>query len=486
MRSLLLLTLSLTAVLVLGASGASAWQRDPDTRVDATNAVGSVLKLLAPPATVGDGDTAAVGVGDEPVGIGSSAYPTVSTSSSGTTFWVDNTPLSGDCPQATYPTIQAAVNASGPKDTVKVCPGTYPEQVRIEGHAHDGLRLESLTPLGATIQWPAVETAPLALVHFQAADDVTLRGFTISGPYTFAGCSPERHEGILVENAFNERIDHNHITMIRNSVLALRGCQEGDAVAIGHRFSVVTLCGGTVPGSARLDHNLIDEYQKNGVQVFNEGSSAVVDHNEIVGPANTVQPHAASNGAVVLCEAAASVDHNVIRGNHFTGLFTLATSGGVIIADTPANSSSVDYNRIFDNDYGIETDSQIGLDISHNDVFQHLTDGIVLCGPMFGCDPTEQIVLRSNDVEDNLGSGILLLDADSNLLKTNHVERNGTAAADTTDGIRLDTGSAGNLVLENHMEDNLTHDCHDSNAPANTWRNNTGDTSFPLGLCKAS
>ena len=89
---------------------------------------------------------------------------------------------------------------------------------------------------------PTVETPPLALIHFQDADNVTLRGFTISGPYTFPACSPERHEGILVENAFNERIDHNHITMIRNSAPTLRGCQEGDAVAIGHRIG---LCGGT-------------------------------------------------------------------------------------------------------------------------------------------------------------------------------------------------------------------------------------------------
>jgi hypothetical protein len=62
--------------------------------------------------------------------------------------------------------------------------------------------------------------------------------------------------------------------------------------------------------------------------------------------------------------------------------------------------------------------------------------------------------------------------ADSNLLKTNDVEGNGTPAGDTTDGIRLELASAGNLVLKNLMEANVTHDCHDDSAPANTWRNN--------------
>jgi pectin methylesterase-like acyl-CoA thioesterase len=104
--------------------------------------------------TLGDLDTTPAGTGDVIVGATDlTAYP-ASPSSSGTTYWVDNTPLSGDCPQATFVSIQAAVTASGPNDTVKVCPGTYTEQVQITGAAHDGLKLESLTPLAATIQWP--------------------------------------------------------------------------------------------------------------------------------------------------------------------------------------------------------------------------------------------------------------------------------------------------------------------------------------------
>jgi len=37
----------------------------------------------------------------------------------------------GSCGGPNKPTIQAAVNASSPGDTVLVCPGTYPEQVTI-------------------------------------------------------------------------------------------------------------------------------------------------------------------------------------------------------------------------------------------------------------------------------------------------------------------------------------------------------------------
>lgn len=119
--------------------------------------------------------------------------------------------------------------------TIEVCPGIYNEQVRIVGHSHDGLKLRSLKPQQATIHWPAVETAPLALVDVDSANSVVLRGFVVSGPFTYDGCSPDRHEGVLIEGGASLLLNDNHITQIKNSVPALYGCQEGDAVSVGRR-----------------------------------------------------------------------------------------------------------------------------------------------------------------------------------------------------------------------------------------------------------
>jgi parallel beta-helix repeat protein len=391
-----------------------------------------------------------------------------------------------DCPNAQFTSIQAAVNASGPHDTVKVCPGTYREQIRIVGHVHDGLRIESLKPLQAVIEWPAAETPPLALVYFNLADGVTLRGFIIKGPFTFPGCSPDRHEGILVDDAFDERIVHNHITLIRNSVPALFGCQEGDAVAIGRRTTLIGTTG-TTPGSARVEHNRIDEYQKNGVQVVNPGSVGHITHNVITG-SSAVQFIIASNGVVVFGGATALVDHNVISNNKFTAS---ALSTGVIVAETPPGSSSVNHNRLFDNDFGIQADTATNLDISHNDLFHHVSDAIVLCGePDFFCGALTASKIRNNQIVENGGSGIALFGANSNLLQVNHVERNGVAAGDTTDGIRVDAASMQNRIAENHLEDNVTHDCHDESVgpgtagTANFWVNDQGNTQNKPGLCK--
>jgi len=479
--------LTLVASPVLGTGSAPAWQVDPDSTDPAGFAM-SVIGLPAPDPTIGDTDTTAVGVGTDAVGIDDSLTnppPDPADKDPGHIYYVDNTPGT-DCKATPYTTIQAGVDASGPGDTVKVCPGTYPEQVRINGHGHDGLKLESLKPLQAVIQWPTPESFPRALVDFNTVDHVTLRGFTVTGPYpTFP--AGDRHEGVLVENAFDEHIHHNHITMIRDVNPGQRGNQEGDAVAIGRRTTVAGTPA-TDPGSAHVDRNLIDTYQKNGVQVVNVGSSAHVDHNVITGP--TAPNLAGPNGVVVIRGAAAAVDHNLISNNQFGAA---PISSGVIVFQAPAGSSRVDHNRIVDNDNGIQTYiQQTGLEISHNDVFQSLADAIVLCGDATrGCqEPVTGNVVRQNKVEDNGGSGILLLDADSNLLKNNQFENNGTAAiGDTTDGIRVDVYSTENEILNNHLANNAFHDCHDdsigsgSGGTANTWNGDKGQTENRDGLC---
>jgi parallel beta-helix repeat protein len=292
--------------------------------------------------------------------------------------------------------------------------------------------------------------------------------------------------GLLVDDAFDERIFQNHITLIRNSLPALYGCQEGDAVAIGRRTDQAGLTG-TTPGSARIEHNLIDEYQKNGVQAVNAGTIAHITHNVIRG-SSAVQFIIASNGVVVFREAVATVDHNVISNNKFT---PFALSTGVILSEAPPGSSSVSFNQIFDNDFGVQADTETNIEISHNNLFNNRSDAIVLCGATaFGCGPLTANKIRNNEIVDNGGSGIAFFDADSNLVKTNRIERNGVSAGDATDGIRVDSASTQNRISENHMSANRTHDCHDDSAglatagTANFWVNDQGDTENRPGLCK--
>jgi len=498
-------TCALVASLVFGAGQALAWEKDPDTTAGSATSV--ITGLLPPDATIGNLDTTLPGIGDDAVGIDDSltsppADP--ADSNPGTTYFVDNHTASDDnCPATPYTTIQAGIDASGPGDTVKVCPGTYPEQPLVMGHSHDGLKLESVKPLEAVVKWPAVDmpsaTYPSGshhLLEINTANQVTLRGFTITGPFNSGGCQVDRHEGVLVSNAFDGHIHHNHVTMIQDTNVLLYGCQQGDAVAIGWRNF-------PTPGSARVDHNQVDEYQKNGIQAVNQGTSLKADHNVVTGPNNAgVRAITAPNGFSIFNKAAATVDHNIVSNNHFAR-FPLST--GIILDESPAGSSRVDHNRVFNNDYGIESDTQINLEISHNDVFSNTGDGITLCGDAASlCGAAQDNIVLKNHITGNGGSGIILYSGttpsgvSSNLLKDNLIENNGGTppailGETNTGGMHADHYSTNNTILNNHMQDNIAFDCYDESTPgpgtagtSNTWQGDRGQTSSPPGICSAS
>jgi len=156
------------------------------------------------------------------------------------------------CPNAQFTSIQAAVVASGPGDQIKVCPGNYTEQVRIEGPQHNGLRLFSQVPLQAVIRMPLAELLPRSVVLVRGARDVDIRHFTISGPFAFPACAEalDRHTGVRIVDG-SATLFGNHITEIRNANPALFGCQDGIAVLVGRQFE------GQV-GTATIRNNLID------------------------------------------------------------------------------------------------------------------------------------------------------------------------------------------------------------------------------------
>ena len=104
----------------------------------------------------------------------------------GTTRYVDGDghASAGNCDGSghAFQHIQAAVNASGHNDTVIVCPGTYQEQVVIEGD-RDGLTLRSSREFKATIKTPPSlsegDVGGTVLVLVNRTDDVTIQGFKL-------------------------------------------------------------------------------------------------------------------------------------------------------------------------------------------------------------------------------------------------------------------------------------------------------------------
>lgn len=406
-------------------------------------------------------------------------------------------PPGTSCNNPGYATVQAAVNAAAAGDHINVCPGTYTEQVTI-GPGKDNIRLRSTRQWEAVIKAPAVMMADpfmnlaFTIVRVAGAQNVTILGFTITGPGP--GACGSLHYGVRVYSGGSADILGNHITDIRDTPPppSVSGCQNGVAVLVGRNVDATT-------GSARIIGNVIERYQKNGPTVDGTGSYAEIAHNRIlgVGPTATI----AQNGVQASRGATADIRHNFVSRHIYTPQAVASTgmilfqSGGVL----------TEHNTLTANDVGIYAIGTSGSTTAHNDVRASTFDGIALDsetasvaahnkvrennGPGIGVYDSQTSTVDHNKVEGNSDSGILLDNSDMNTVSDNQVRNNGTANGDTTDGIRVDLLSTGNTLQNNHLKNNVTHDCHDNSAgsgtanTANFWLNNHGDTSSPPGLC---
>jgi len=338
------------------------------------------------------------------------------------------------CPNATQTSIQAAVTAADPGDKIKVCAGNYVEQVRIDGSGKNGLKLEAQkhTKLvqsqaadpttEAIIRYPAAAAllpdAEKFIVRVRTAVGVKITGFRITGSSGPLLGNSLRF-GVKVDGNGEAQIDHNRITEIRD--IPLSGAQNGVAVQVGRQAE------GEV-GTAKIDHNLIDRYQKNGPTVDNVGSFAEIDHNVIIGQ----NPASAQNGVQVSRGATGDVHHNEISENSFGGDPAAGTGAGVLLFQPAVGGVKVSHNEAFLNDDNISLSNADGEEIAHNELY------------------------------------------DSQLY----------------DGLFVDVNSTGNLIKDNKAYNNAEHDCHDDSVgtgtagTANEWKGNRGVTQTPAGICK--
>ena len=327
-RTLCLLALC-TAMLVIGTAPAAA--ADPDDGQFSSRAA-SLSFLNTLPFGLGF-DLSTIGVPDSAFATVGPASVAASSGDGPNMYIVDND--LAQCPNAAYTSIQAAVEDSGPGDQIRVCPGLYQEQVDI-GAGHDGLTVFSQQPLQAIIKAPQpvmAEPGDIVRIH-EGVQDVTIRHFTITGPLPdSAFCSVQTRTGVKVEQMASATIKANHITEIRSTSPALRGCQNGIGIRVGRRFEP----GGPQAGSAWITHNRIDKYQKGGIVIDGANSSATIDHNEIVhGPPDVIP--IAPNGIQVSRNAAADVGHNIVTENNGADLGT-----GILLyreVDDPPRASS--------------------------------------------------------------------------------------------------------------------------------------------------
>jgi len=316
--------------------------------------------LQTPLFAVGEVDLSTLGVSaTELLGVG--PQPSVPSSGDDGMLIVDDDGL--DCPNRQYMTIQAAVDAAMPGDKIKVCAGTYMEQVTIPA-GKDGLTLFAEAAFQAVIKAPPVMTGQMVIVRVNGAQDVTIRHFTITGPGG-GPCNSIRY-GVFVDDGGSALITDNHITEIQDTPFS--GCQNGLGVAVGRTL----MPDGPTTGSATVVHNLIDKYQKGGVLVDNASSSAEVAYNEVVGAGPTAV--IAQNGIQVSRGADGDVHHNKVSQPDYIPTTDEAT--GILLFSDP--KARVHHNDVFLNEVGIAlfVVTASNAEVSYNNSRNNLSDGI--------------------------------------------------------------------------------------------------------------
>jgi parallel beta-helix repeat protein len=358
---------------------------------------------------------------------------------------------------ADFDTIQEAVDAAAPGDTIRVFPGLYDEQVVFDA-TKDRIKLESVSKHRAVIAPTGQDGENSAYVRVDGAEGVVIDGFTIAGPSNLL------EVGVLVHEGGSATIRDNRITDIRRD--PLDGVQSVFAIQIGG----IAEDGSETTGRATITGNAITRYQKVGVAVITADSFADISRNTIAGVGPTDQ--IAQYGVVVGFGADAAVTRNDIRGNVYTPDGT--ESAGVYVLD--AGRVTVTGNDLDRNEIGVLVEDQTGpLYVGFNDVDDSTLDGIRLTG-------TDGAVVVGNRVEDSGRDGIRLEDVTDAVVSLNRVSENERY------GLAVVGDSKDNLIVLNDLRRNGTFDAFDDTTgagtagTANRWLLNRIGTASPAGL----
>jgi hypothetical protein len=319
------------------------------------------------------------------------AAPAVSVNT-GTILWVSNAvPVGNDtgCSSPGYATISAALTSAAPGDTIKVCAGSYTDQLAITQsvtlQAHGAVTVtapaspsDSLTPCD-TDGGAQPNQAVVDVCGSVNPTSATITGFTFQGNWPSNICNDSLY-GVTVLGGANLTMSNSKVENIGGDPQT-DGCQGGVGIEVG----LATGASSADPGTATLNNDVVNTYQKNGITVDGTGSNATISSATVTGTGPT--PSIAQNGIQISDGATAKITGSTVTGNECNdtsggcgpnGLtqtqscgILLFDAGKVTVSGTTASANDIGIDNIEDVTWpfytptGVVNESMFGLGL-HN------------------------------------------------------------------------------------------------------------------------
>lgn len=403
--------------------------------------------------------------------VGSVATPAVAAAPK--TWYVDDDGTAGAArcagPRSVPASIQDAVDASGPGDTIVVCKGRYPEQVTVAGSAHRGLTIVGAGHWTARISPGSLEGAESedAIIRV-ASRDVRIQWLKVVA--RTAGTCEKAERGILVDGVAGAVIQSNRVVAGTEGDTRTGPCGMVDGIAVWDGSSATL-----------VSHNLVQNFQGVGILAHNADETTV--------SMNSVR----WTHPTVVCASPACVT----KGRKANPALALTSNGirffgstGRIVSNAVSSSETAFYTPYIV-ESGIATVASDGVLIKDN-LVKRANRAIAVDGLDGG-------QIRGNTVSGTLtpvtsrsgpasgsATGIEIVGSTGTTVATNRASGFGT-------GIIASSTSTGNTIKNNNALGNYT-DCADQSGtslPAgvpnpidNTWTNNLGKVDYPVGLCQ--
>jgi hypothetical protein len=294
------------------------------------------------------------------------------------------------CPNAQFTSIQAAVNAAPPGATINVCPGTYPETVRIakpltvRGIRVGNENLILINPPIAAANTTSLNGPPIAaIVLVERTSNVTLDDLTVDGANNLInGCAPD-FMGIFYRNA-SGKITNSAVRNIRLTT-GLFGCQSGEAIFAQSGNEI------NVPRGARLEvsNTSVHDYQKNGITGNEIGTELTAVGNAVTGVGAT--PVIAQNGIQLGFGARGSIEGNSVINNNYSACTALVCND---IATNILIFSETSGVKVLRNHLG---KSQVNLYFGGESLSRPIRNGLIEGNTIFDTDVFDGVYIGGNN-----------------------------------------------------------------------------------------